>query len=118
MRFLLDTHAWLWSALDDPKLGRRARATLAGLPTHERVGISAISLKEASWHLSHGRIVVRNDGGSRALWLRLAASSPQLEILPLTVDVAIGSEDLPSSFPADPADRIIAATARLHGLTL
>jgi PIN domain nuclease of toxin-antitoxin system len=39
-------------------------------------------------------------------------------VLPLTVDVAIESEQLGDSFPPDPADRLIAATARVHDLTL
>jgi PIN domain nuclease of toxin-antitoxin system len=34
------------------------------------------------------------------------------------VDVAIESEQLGDSFPPDPADRLIAATARVHDLTL
>jgi PIN domain nuclease of toxin-antitoxin system len=47
-----------------------------------------------------------------------AASSPHLDVLPLTVDVAIESDQLGDSFPRDPADRLIAATARVHDLTL
>jgi PIN domain nuclease of toxin-antitoxin system len=103
LRFLLDTHAWLWSVLDHPRLSRRARATLTTIPAHEHVGIAAISLKEASWHLARGRIVVGADVGPWPLWLRMAASAPHIEILPLTVDVAI---------------EFIAATARVHDLTL
>ena len=118
MKYLLDTQAWLWSVLDHPRLSRRARAVLGALPSHERVGIAAISLKEAAWHLARGRIVVGADFGPWPLWLRAAASSPQLEVLPLTVDVAIQSEQLDESFPLDPADRLIAATAHVHDLTL
>jgi PIN domain nuclease of toxin-antitoxin system len=56
--------------------------------------------------------------GPWPLWLRAAASSPQVEVVPLTVGVAIESEQLGASFPPDPADRLIAATARVHDLTL
>ena len=115
MKYLLDTHAWLWSVLDDPRLSRRARAAMSGEPPF---GIAAISLKEASWHLAHGRIVVRKEFGPWSLWLRTAVSSPHVLVLPLTVDVAIESEALGPSFPADPADCLIAATARAHELTL
>jgi PIN domain nuclease of toxin-antitoxin system len=62
--------------------------------------------------------VVDKHFGPWPLWLRTAASSPDLEVLPLTVDVAIDSEHLGASFPQDPADRLIAATARVHDLTL
>lgn len=118
MKYVLDTQAWLWSVLGHPRLSRRARAALEAVSGPERVGIAAISLKEAAWHLAHGRLVVNEAFGPWPLWLRMAASSPHLEVLPLTVDVAIESEKLGRSFPADPADRLIAATARAHDLTL
>ena len=118
MKYLLDTQAWLWSVLDHPRLSRRARATLTAVSAQERVGLAAISLEEASWHLARRRVVVDERFGPWPLWLRTAASSPRLEVLPLTVDVAIESEQLGDSFPPDPADRLIAATARVHDLTL
>lgn len=118
MKYLLDTQAWLWSVLDHSRLSRRARTTLGGVATQERVGIAAISLKEAAWHLARQRIVVDDAFGAWPLWLRTAASSPHVEVLPLSVDVAIESEQLGDGFPSDPADRLIAATARVHDLTL
>jgi len=118
VKYLLDTQAWLWSVLDHPRLSRRARAVLSAVSAQERVGLAAISLKEAAWHLAHGRVVVNESFGPWPRWLRTAASLPHLEVLPLTVDVAIESEQLADSFPADPADCLIAATARVHDLTL
>jgi len=94
VKYVLDTQAWLWSVLDHPRLSRRARAALGAVPAQERIGIAAISLKEAAWHLAHGRVVVDEGFGPWPLWLRTAASSPHLEVLPLTVDVAIESEQL------------------------
>jgi len=82
----------------------------------DKIGLASISLKEASWHLSRGRIAV--SGSSWEEWLRRAAAASQLEVLPLTVDIAIASERFTARFPKDPADRIIAATAIVHGLTL
>ena len=116
MRYLLDTHVWIWSVLGDRRLGARARRTLAALPPVERVGLASISLKEAAWHLAHGRIEV--SGMAWPEWLRQASRAPTLEVLPLTVEVAIASEELSADFPADPADRLIAATARVNRLTL
>ena len=118
MKYVLDTQAWLWSVLNHPQLSRRTRAALSVVAAQERIGIAAISLKEAAWHLAHGRIVVDEGFGPWPLWLRKAAAAPQLEVLPITLDVAIESEHLGDSFPADPADRLIAATARVHDLTL
>jgi PIN domain nuclease of toxin-antitoxin system len=49
-------------------------------------------------------------------WLeRLAA---QIRTLPLTPAIADTAVSLPSSFPGDPADRLIYATAIEHGLRL
>jgi PIN domain nuclease of toxin-antitoxin system len=104
--------------LDHPRLSRRARTALGAVAAPERVGLAAISLKEAAWHLARGRIVVDEVFGPWPLWLRTAAASPALEILPLTVDVAIESERLGDAMPPDPADRLIVATARMHDLTL
>jgi len=116
--YLLDTQAWIWSVLDSPRLSRRARAALAGLAPEERVGLAAISLKETAWHLARGRIEVSEAFGPWPLWLRTAARSPRVEILPLTADIAVESEQLGAGFPPDPADALIAATARVHDLTL
>jgi PIN domain nuclease of toxin-antitoxin system len=118
VKYLLDTHAWLWGVLGDAKLGPRARRAMASAADRTKIGLAAISLKEAAWLLAHGRIVLREPEAAWADWLRDAASSPGLEVLPLTVEVAIASEQLPQSFPKDPADRLIVATARLLGLTL
>jgi PIN domain nuclease of toxin-antitoxin system len=118
VRYLLDTHAWVWAVLADRRLGPRARQALAALEESERIGLAAISLKEAAWHLARGRIVLVKETASWAAWLRDASSLPSLEILPLTVEVAIESERFSSGFPIDPADRLIAATARVHDLIL
>jgi PIN domain nuclease of toxin-antitoxin system len=118
VKYLLDTHAWLWGVLGDARLGSRARRVIASTGKAARVGLAAISLKEAAWLLARGRIVMTEPGAPWPDWLRDAATAPGLEVLPLTVEVAIGSEQLPESFPKDPADRLIVATARLHGLTL
>jgi PIN domain nuclease of toxin-antitoxin system len=117
LKYLLDTQAWIWAVLNDSRLGTHARRVLNSL-SEETIGLAAISLKEASWLLARGRIVVDTPSLSWADWLRLASSIPQLDILPLTVEVAIESEQFSNRFPSDPADRLIGATARVHGLIL
>lgn len=49
-------------------------------------------------------------------WLALACSA--VEVLPVTVAVAAEVAALPATFHRDPADRLIVATARVHGLPL
>ena len=43
---------------------------------------------------------------------------PQIDLYPLTPRIALESTRLGPKFHADPADQIIAATARVHGLRL
>jgi PIN domain nuclease of toxin-antitoxin system len=99
VKYLLDTQAWVWSVLDHPRLSRRARVALTALPADDRVGLAAISLKEAAWHLARGRVRIDATFGSWPLWLRTAVSSKHLLVLPLTVDIAIESEQLGDAFP-------------------
>jgi len=51
---------------------------LAALDESERVGLAAISLKEAAWHLARGRMVLAKENASWADWLRDASSLPSL----------------------------------------
>jgi PIN domain nuclease of toxin-antitoxin system len=51
-------------------------------------------------------------------WLDSIESNPLITILPLTPKIAAESGRLGDDFPRDPADQIIVATARCHGLTL
>jgi PIN domain nuclease of toxin-antitoxin system len=46
------------------------------------------------------------------------ATSPIVDVLPLTGKIAVESTKLGARFPSDPGDQIIAATARCYGLTL
>ena len=51
-------------------------------------------------------------------WLAAALNPHFVSLLPLLPPIAVDSCTLPGSFHADPADRIIVATARHRGLTL
>jgi PIN domain nuclease of toxin-antitoxin system len=51
-------------------------------------------------------------------WLDAALGIEGVELLPLTPKIAVESISLPGDFHKDPADRIIVATARIHGISL
>ena len=55
---------------------------------------------------------------SFAEWLSRAADPTMISVLPLDVDVVLALDELPVSFHGDPADRLIVATARAHGMPL
>lgn len=77
--------------------------------------VSAISVWEVAMLDSKGRIRLSGDGSE---WVREALSAPGVQLLPLSPDIAVASSRLPGTFHGDPADRILAASARLMTLTL
>jgi PIN domain nuclease of toxin-antitoxin system len=79
------------------------------------VGLSAVSLREFAMMLHRRRVDVEM---SLDVWLDSIESHPLITILPLTTKIAAESVRLGDDFPREPADRIIVATARCHGLTL
>lgn len=55
---------------------------------------------------------------STQAWVEEALSRPGVRSVDITPRIAIESASLPEPFHADPADRMLVATARLNGLTL
>ena len=101
MNLLLDTHIWLWSLLDPARLGSRVREALEA---HEH----------ELWLAERGRLALAPEPET---WVRTSlARSPVIEA-PLTIEVAIESRRVNLSHE-DPADRFLAATARVYDLTL
>ncbi len=100
---VLDSHVvhW-WSAEPDRISAAAARA----IGDADELAVADISWFELAWLAHHERIVVTIPIVS---WLgRLAA---QVRTIPVTPAIASAAVNLPSSFPGDPADRLIYATA-------
>jgi PIN domain nuclease of toxin-antitoxin system len=109
---LLDTCAWL-DAFAAPELMRpSARKLLAG---EQMVHVSAISLLEVARKEAKGELVF---GMPLTQWFQLALPSNRIRILEIIPDIAIDATRLPGWTHKDPADQIIVATARLHGLKI
>ena len=104
MIVVADTHAWLWWVADRSKLSRAAKRALARA---DRIAVSPISAWEIAMLVLRGRL--RLDTEVRA-WVTAAVEADRVELAPLTADVAVTAASL-SALHADPADRIIVATA-------
>ena len=116
VNLLLDTQALLWWLAGDGELTPAQaealpRAESAGHP----LGVPAIALWELARLVERGQIEARVS--IDALFEEIE-SHPRLQILPITPRVALESTRLGRAFPRDPADQLIAATARVHGLRL
>ena len=112
MKLLLDTHIWVWSVADDSRLTDTVRRVL-GDPSHE-LWISSISTWEVLILAERGRLVLEPDARS---WVRQALSDAPVREVPVTIDVALASRSVRLD-NQDPADRFIAASAMVLGLTL
>jgi PIN domain nuclease of toxin-antitoxin system len=112
VRLLLDTHIWVWSQLEPDRLSPRVRTALEH-PEAE-LWVSSISVWELLLLIEGGRIAVKGDPGT---WVEDALRASPLREAPLTNAVALERRRV--TLPhRDPADRFLAATARVLDLAL
>ena len=111
---VLDTHAWIW-LLDDPTRFSGAATKAIRKNGPEALGISIISAWEVARKSSLGKLKLSM---ASRVWLEHATLMEGLHVLPMSPEIAWESCNLPGSFHRDPADQIISATARIHGLSI
>src|SRR5437660_10232819 len=109
-----DTHAVIWYLFSDPRLGRAASDFIdAAIVNGDHIGISAISLAEMIYLIEKKRMP------ATALEEVLAAiANPKtvLQEVPLDAGIVVSMKQIPREEIPDLPDRIIAATARFHGV--
>lgn len=107
---LLDSHVVHWWSAEPERLSRGAARLV---DRAEELAVSAITWFELAWLARKERIVVTRPIGT---WLdELSGHVRTVGISPRIADTASA---LPTSFPGDPADRLIYATAIEHGWRL
>ena len=112
---VLDTHAWLWLALEPKRLSRAATQAIRRATRGDGIAIASISLLEAAWLFANGRVRSSSTVGQALAELVDATSVQTLDVTP---EIAVTAVQLPESVPPDPADRLIVSTALVHGLSL
>ena len=112
MKLLLDTHIWIWTVAKSNRLSPRVARALTD-PANE-LWLSPISIWE--FFLLHRKGRVKIPEGFTT-WVTRALTAMPLKEAPLTFEVAqaLATIDLPHG---DPADRFLAASAMVFGLTL
>jgi len=112
---LLDTCALIYDALSPERLSRPAEVAIQKGHAQSELACSGISLWEIAMLVAKGRL----DPGTDALgFIRLLLAARRLQVLPITPEIAVTSADTNLFSHADPADRIIAATALIHKVRL
>jgi PIN domain nuclease of toxin-antitoxin system len=110
---VLDTHVLLWLDRHDASLGREAIATAADALAAVALAASAITFWEVALLLGKRRLQLNLP---IARWRRDFVEQGLIEI-PVTGAIGIAAVGL-ADFHADPADRMIVATAQKLGATL
>jgi PIN domain nuclease of toxin-antitoxin system len=110
---LLDTHVVVWLAFEPDKLSKRAKEAIRAARLEGGLAVAAISLLELAWLAENGRVETTLSTES---FVRLCAS--KMTVLPITAEIAARAVGFPVSYPKDPQDRLIGATALIEGMEL
>lgn len=111
---LLDTHVIFWLAFEPDRISNVATAAIRKLQNDgTKPAISCISLYEISRMSERSRVEL-----DESLEIFLGRLNSLFEVRPIRSEIAIAAARFPNIFPGDPADRIIAATAMIEGLSL
>ena len=114
-RLLFDTHSLIWLMFGDAKLGKIARGAIALACRENHAWVSAITPWEIGVLVNKKRIDLFRDVLD---WVREALAIEGVSLIGLEPEIAVASTRLPFEMHADPADRILVATARHLGATL
>jgi PIN domain nuclease of toxin-antitoxin system len=110
---LLDTHCWLWMEFGRAELfSRTGLSAIKEATAKKDLLVSVISVWEVGMLESKGRIHLYV---SCEDWVKRALANPAVTLVSLSPDIALDSTRLPGDFHGDPADQILAATARRLG---
>lgn len=107
---LLDTHVLLWLGGEPERL---SVAAAEAIDQADQLAVASITWFELAWLAEHGRILT-----SIPIRTWLSELARDVRSLPITPAVAATAAALRPSFPADPADRLIYATAVEHGVRI
>jgi PIN domain nuclease of toxin-antitoxin system len=111
---LLDTNVVIWLAAPEAKLSKKARVAIDDARQRgEGLAICDVTLMELATLAGKGRILL-----DASLESFLAEVERRFVVLPITARACAHTVALPATFPNDPADRIIAATALVNGMSL
>lgn len=112
MRLLLDTHVWLWLALDPDRVSVEVRTRIDRVETE--LYVSVASLWEVVIKTSTGKLNLPDP--TETFWQRQTSDSG-IEALAIRPEHVLDVAALPDVH-RDPFDRILIAQARVEGLTL
>lgn len=112
---VLDTHVLVWLMEGNGRLGKSSIAKIDHAASKAELLVPAISVWEIALLVEKGRLALSQDIDQ---WVKRVFTLPGVGLAPLEPEIAIEGARLPGGFHGDPADRLIAATARHHDAAL
>lgn len=109
MKYLLDTHTWIWWHMNPAKLSKTVIQLISKTDRYDELLLSAISPWEFSKLLEKKKIGISCNPDD---WLKTALNMPKFRLVALSPSIAYRSTVLPQPFHSDPGDQVIVATAR------
>ncbi len=111
---VVDTHVLIFDAIAPSRLSRKAKRVLAREGEAGGICCSDISLWEIAMLIFKGRIDVKADP---VRFIDDIVQALRMSVLPISPEIAVMA--LSREFMhGDPADRLIASTAKVHGAEL
>lgn len=109
---VLDTHVLIWLISSPQKLSRNVQKSINEEIKKNEILVSSISIWEVFMLVKKERLKLTMHPD---IWLEKVESLPFIQFIPVDNQIASKSVNLPEPFHNDPADRIIIATALMHG---
>ncbi len=113
MKVLLDTSTIIRAVAIPAELSAKVRSVLKDSETE--AFYCPMSCAELAWAVARKRIELDRHW---KLWFRHYVDEMGWGCLPVDLEIVEEAYSLPEPFHADPVDRLLVATARLHGLRL
>ena len=106
---VVDTQAVVWLTEEPKRLPLAARLALTQERRERNLMIADITLNEIAMIVDRGQVKI-----SKPLEIYLAFIESAFTVIPITAKIAERSQRFASTYPKDPADRLIGATAIMH----
>jgi PIN domain nuclease of toxin-antitoxin system len=113
MKLLLDTCCIIWVVSNPASLSARVKRLVVSADAD--IHVSVISVAEIACAVERQRIVIDRHWKQ---WFRYFVGENGWRVSSINREIMEEAYSLPGAFHADPADRIITATARLKNLTI
>lgn len=112
---LLDTHVLVWMVSDSSQLSRPAARELRKAEPRGELAIASITVWELAMLFQRGRL---RTSGTVESSIRAILEKSRVAVIEISPEIAALTTAFPDTYPKDPADRLIGATARALGATL